>query len=82
MTEYRLKPIEKRHLEIIQKRKKPWRNSENTLQNFVREYRHLSIEQIESWYENMIPSDKFEMFLMAANDKLNIFCWRLWSDLY
>jgi hypothetical protein len=65
MAEYKLKPIEKRHLEIIQK----WRNSENTLP-FVREYRHLSMEQIESWYTNMIPSDKFEMFLMAANDKL------------
>jgi hypothetical protein len=58
-----LRPIEKSDLNIIQ----TWRNNDKVTP-FVREYRGLSIQHIDAWYESMILDDKFEMFIME-NDK-------------
>jgi RimJ/RimL family protein N-acetyltransferase len=54
-----LHPIEPRDLPQIQK----WRN-QPSIQGFVREYRELSGEHINSWYNSMITNNKFEFFLI------------------
>jgi len=58
-----LRPIEREDIPLI----KSWRNSDLVLP-YVREYRLLSLAQIEKWYNTMIDSDKFEMFVMSDND--------------
>ena len=60
-----IRPIEKSDLKQIQK----WRNNKNVMP-FVREYRKLSLEQINKWYDSMIFDDKFEMFIMENNKEL------------
>ena len=56
-----LRPIEHSDLNTIQK----WRNDPDTLP-LVREYRLLSHQHIESWYEQMSQDHRFEMFMMQG----------------
>jgi len=58
-TTLALRPIEKTDLETIQF----WRNNKSVLP-FVREYRLMTKSHVESWYSNMILSDKHEMFII------------------
>lgn len=60
-----IRPIEKSDLNTIQS----WRNNDNVMP-FVREYRKLSLEHINKWYESIILDDKFEMFIMENDDEL------------
>ena len=66
---YGLRCIEDSDLKQIQN----WRNSEE-LRKFFREYRELSMTQIQSWYNQMIQSSKFEMFMIvdACNQPLGV----------
>jgi len=59
MTSLTLSPIERSDLALIQS----WRNSKKVLP-YVREYRLLSLEHVEKWFEDMILDDKFQMFMM------------------
>jgi RimJ/RimL family protein N-acetyltransferase len=60
-SEFFLRSIERDDLNKIQ----TWRNDKNTLPN-VREYRIMSKEHINKWYDSMILNDKFEMFIMDS----------------
>ena len=63
-----LRPIEKNDLNTIQ----IWRNDKNVMP-FVREYRKLSEQHINKWYESMILDDKFEMFIMEnSNESIGV----------
>ena len=66
---YALRSIEKADLVYIQE----WRNS-TELRRFFREYRELSMLQITSWYEEMVYSTKFEMFMVvdSSNTRLGV----------
>lgn len=68
LSELFLRPIELEDIEDIKK----WRNSKNVLP-YVREYRLLSNYHVKNWYENMIMSDRFEMFIMQdGGEKVGI----------
>ena len=54
-----IRSIEKTDLVLIQS----WRNNED-IRRYFREYREFSIEQLESWYNNMIKDRNFEMFVI------------------
>lgn len=62
--EIKLRAIEINDLELIQK----WRNNPE-LRKFFREYRDFSVLQINNWYENMIHSKDFEMFIICSKDQ-------------
>jgi RimJ/RimL family protein N-acetyltransferase len=58
-----LRAIEENDLDLIQ----TWRNNED-LRRYFREYRDFSKTQIKNWYQKMIQSKNFEMFLIC-NEK-------------
>lgn len=60
-NDFFLRPIERSDLSDIQR----WRNCPSTIPN-VREYRIMSMDHISAWYDSMILSDKFEMFIMDS----------------
>ena len=59
-----LRAIEKADLSIIQ----TWRNDDR-LRRYFREYRDFSMKQLESWYEDMIPDNRFEFFIIEDSNK-------------
>ena len=54
-----IRAIEKSDLDLI----KSWRNNEK-LRKYFREYRDFSMTQKEDWYNKMITSNNFEMFVI------------------
>jgi len=58
-----IRSIEKSDLDLVHK----WRNSE-CLRQYFREYRELSMTQIENWYYSMLKDNKFEMFIIVDCD--------------
>jgi RimJ/RimL family protein N-acetyltransferase len=62
-----IRAIESEDLKII----KEWRNDED-LRRYFREYRDFSKGQIMEWYEGMIHSKDFEMFVIEdlSNDEV------------
>jgi RimJ/RimL family protein N-acetyltransferase len=60
---YFIRAIEEKDLELIQR----WRNHPTTLP-YVREYRIMSLPHIKKWYESIVTSDKFEMFIMQDKE--------------
>jgi len=45
-----------------------WRNNDQ-LRRYFREYRELSITQLDNWYKDMTASDKFEFFIIESTRK-------------
>jgi RimJ/RimL family protein N-acetyltransferase len=54
-----IRGMEKSDLPIVQ----DWRNNEK-IRRYFREHRELSLDQKESWYNNMIEDNRFEMFVI------------------
>lgn len=54
-----LRSIERADLPLIRN----WRNDLN-IQPFVREYRELTLDHINLWYESIIENSKFEFFII------------------
>ena len=65
-TKIGIRSIEKSDLELIQS----WRNDE-LLRQYFREYREFSLVQKEEWYQKMISDDRFEMFVIVDNKRLD-----------
>ncbi len=55
-----IRAMERSDLKIVQ----AWRNNEN-IRRYFREYREFSIDQKETWYDNMIKDSRFEMFVIV-----------------
>tara|TARA_B100001250_G_C19798976_1_gene790089 strand:- start:1902 stop:2432 length:531 start_codon:yes stop_codon:yes gene_type:complete len=55
-----IRAIELEDLALIQR----WRNNEK-LRKYFREYRDFSRDQLQRWYEGMIQSKDFEMFVIV-----------------
>lgn len=55
-----IRAIEVEDLPLLQK----WRNNEN-LRKYFREYRDFSLAQKKTWYDSMIKSPNFEMFIIV-----------------
>ena len=62
-----LRSIERYDLKQIQS----WRNLKS-IQPFVREYKELSMDHIESWYDAMIQNPKFEFFIIEDTKQRSI----------
>ena len=55
-----IRAMERADLPLVQ----TWRNNEKIRQYF-REYREFSMSQKESWYEDMLKDNRFEMFVVV-----------------
>ena len=59
-----LRAIEKEDVPLLHR----WRNDES-LRRYFREYRELSLTQKHQWYDKMIQSPNFEMFMIDDVEK-------------
>ena len=63
----KLRAIEQSDLKLIQR----WRNM-SSIQSFVREYREMSMENIEKWYDSIINNKDFVFFIIEDLEKTPI----------